>query len=190
MVLELVSPRELGRALGVEAGARDLPVTARSRTPAEKRAPAWREIGWMVLVYLLFAAACYATVRLASTNPLRVDWLPALFGGAALLLVIVAWRKLARHGGYRDPGLEVEVGEEGVTVTGPDGRDARPFAELAVSRVLTRTTRNSVYFDGIVLDTSFGPVELGDEGFTGGNAAAGAILRKLDELELAPAHAA
>lgn len=183
MVLELVSARELGRALGIEAGAQSLPVTARTLTLAEKRRPVWRELGWLVAVYLLFALACFAVIELATTRPARVDWLPYAFGAAALLLVVIAWRKLTRHSGYRDPGLRVEVGEEAVTVTGPDGTDTRPYDRVVITRILTRTPRNSVYFEGIALETDLGPVELGDPGFADGNAAAGAILRKLDERE-------
>lgn len=190
MVLELVSPNELGRALGIEAGSRPLPVTARSLTLAERRAPAWREIGWMVAVYILFGLACFAVIELAQTNPTRVGWLPVAAGVAALALLVVAWRKLGRHSGYRDPGITVEVGEDGVTVTGEEGRDSRPYDGVVVQRIVTRTPRNSVYFEGIVLETSLGPIQLGDPAFAGGNVAAGAILRKLDELETAPARAA
>lgn len=190
MVLELVSARELGRALGIEAGSRPLPVTARSLTPAEVRAPVWRELGWIALVYGLFGVACFAVTRLAQTNPLYVDWLPIAFGVAGLALVLFAWLKLSRTSGYADPGIVFEVGEESVTVTGPEGAETRPYDQVAVQRILTRTPRNSVYFDGIELDTGLGAIQLGDPGFAGGNIAAGAILRKLDELELAPARAA
>ncbi len=190
MVLELVSPQELGRALGIEAGSRPLPVRARSLTRAEKHAPALREIGWMIAVYLLFGLACLAVLRLATTNPQMVDWLPAIAGVAALALVIVAWRKLARHGGYRDPVIEVEVAEDAVTVRAAEGVETIPHERIVILRVLTRNPRNSVYFDGIVLETANGPVELGNEGFAGGNVAAGAILKKLDERETAPAEAA
>lgn len=190
MVLELVSPQELGRALGIEAGSRPLPVTARSLTRAEKRAPALREIGWLAAVYLLFGLACFAVVRLATTNPRMVDWLPmvAVLAGAAL--IAVAWRKLARHGGYFDPGIAVEVGEEAVTVRTAEGAETIPHERLAIVRVLTRNPHNSVYFDGIEFETANGRLQLGNDGFVGGNVAAGAILRKQDERETAPARAA
>ncbi|MDQ8757521.1 hypothetical protein RCO27_14920 [Sphingosinicella sp. LHD-64] len=190
MVLELVSPNELGRALGIDAGSRPLPVTARSLTPAEVRAPAWREIGWMAAVYVLFGIACFAVIELASTNPTLVVRLPIVAGAAALILLVIAWRKLSRHSGYRDPGIIVEVDEEAVTVAWPEGRDILPYDQVVVQRILARTPRNSVYFDGIVLETAQGPLQLGDPAFAGGNVAAGAILRKLDELETAPARAA
>lgn len=190
MVLELVSPNELGRALGIEAGARPLPVTARSRTVSEIRAPAWRDVGWAGLVLALFAIVCGAVIKLAETNPSRVDWLPYAFALGGVALLVFAWRRFARHSAYRDPGLTVEVTHDGVTVTGPEGSDHRAFADVNVLRILTRTPRNSVYFDGIAMDTSFGSIELGDGGFVNGNAAAGAVLKRLDELELAPARAA
>lgn len=190
MVLELVSARELGRTLGIEAGSRPLPVTARSLTQTEVRAPAWREIGWAALVYLLFGFACFAVIRLAQTNPVYVDWLPVAFGVGGLALAVFAWRKLGRAGGYTDPGITVEVTDEAVTISGPDGTETRPYDQVAVQRILIRTPRNSVYFDGIELDTGLGAIQLGDPGFAGGNVAAGAILKKLDELELEPARAA
>ncbi len=190
MVLELVSPQELGRALGIEAGSRPLPVTARSLTQAEKRAPALREIGWLVAVYALFGLACFAVIRLATTNPRVVDWLPLIAALAGIALIAVAWRKLSRHGGYRDPGIAVEVGEEAVTVRTAEGDETIPHGQIVVTRVLTRNPRNSVYFDGIELETANGRLQIGDEGFAGGNIAAGAILRKQDERGTAPARAA
>jgi len=144
----------------------------------------------MILVYLLFGLACLAVIRLATTNPRVVDWLPVVAVLAGGAIAIMAWRKLAPHRAYRDPGIEIEVGEEAVTVRSAGGTEIIPNAEIAVTNVLIRTPRNSVYFDGIVLETANGPLRLGDEGFAGGNVAAGAILKKLDERETATAHAA
>ena len=174
---------ELARCLGIEAGAAPLPVTARSLTRAELRARERAQLLWLGGAYLLFGAAALAVVLLAETSPTMVRWLPAGFAAVGLALIAYTWARLRRHRAYEDPGLEVEVGEEGVTVSGRGERAVLPYDKVVVARVLTRSPRNSVYFEGIMLETALGPVALGDPGFAGGNAAAGAILRRLDERE-------
>jgi len=190
MLLELVSKDELGRVLGIDAGAGPLPVSARSRTPGEVRRRAARAINWMIGAFVLILIAYGATLLLAETQPTRVAWMPVVFGVGAAVIAFAAVRKLRPVWGYRDPGLTVDVSDDGVTVSGPDGSDSRAYDAVSIARIVTRTPRNSVYFEGIVLETDFGPVLLGDAIFAGGNAAAGAILRKLDELELPLKHAA
>ncbi|MGQ0590133.1 MAG: hypothetical protein ACT4N8_11490 [Sphingosinicella sp.] len=180
---EHLTREELGRALGVEAGNVPLPVTARSLTRAEMRARERRGLLWLGGAYLLFGAVCLAVIQLAETSPTVVRWLPAGFAVTGLGLVLYAWLRLRRHRVYEDPGLAVEVGEDAVTISGPSESVVQPYDEVVVSRLVTRSPRNSVYFEGIVLETKLGPVALGDPGFAGGNAAAGAILRRLDELE-------
>ena len=174
---------ELARCLGIEAGACPLPVSARSLTRAELRARERRQLLWLAGAYLLFGAVCLAVIQLAETSPSVVRWLPAGFAIAGLGLLAYAWLRLRWHGAYEDPGLAVEVGEDAVTLTRHGESATQPYEEIVVSRVVTRSPRNSVYFEGIVLETKLGPVALGDPGFAGGNVAAGAILRRLDELE-------
>ena len=175
---------ELGRALGVEAGNVPLPVTARSLTRAEMRAREQRGLLWLGGAYLLFGAVALAVILLAETSPTVVRWLPAGFAVVGLGLILFAWLRLRRHHAYEDPRLTVEVGEDEVTISGPGDSIAQSYGEIVVSRLVTRSSPGSVYFDGIVLETKLGPVALGDPGFAGGNAAAGAILRRLDRLEL------
>jgi hypothetical protein len=123
-------------------------------------------------------------VTLADTIPGRVRWLPILFalGGAALGLV--AWIRLRRHRRYDDPLIAVDVAEEAVTLRSGGETVVKPYAALNVVRVVTRAPRHSLYFDGVVLDTELGRIVLGDPAFAGGNAAAGAILKRFETLGL------
>lgn len=184
MATEHLTKAELGRALGLEAGDVPLPVSARSLTRGEMRARAWREIRWLVPAYLLLIVAAGATVALADTIPDRVRWLPALFALGAVLLAIFAWLRLRRHQDYQDPLIAVDVAEDAVTLRSGGDTVVKNYETLHVVRVVTRTPRKSLYFDGVVLDTDLGRIVLGDPAFAGGNVAAGAILRRFDALGL------
>lgn len=184
MATEHLTREELGRALGLEAGDVPLPVSARSLTRAEMRDRDWRRIRWLVPAYLLLIVAAAATVILADTIPGRVRWLPALFAVGAVGLAVFAWLRLRRHSDYEDPLIAVEVKENAVTLRSGADTAVKTYDTLNVVRVVTRAPRQSVYFDGVVLDTEVGRIVLGDQAFVGGNAAAGAILRRFDALGL------
>lgn len=184
MATEHLTRDELGHALGLEAGDVPLPVSARSLTRSEMRARDWREIRWLVPAYLLVILAAGATVALADTVPGRVRWLPALFAIGAVGLALAAWLKLRRSRRYADPLIAVEVAEDSVTLRSGGETVVKSYDTLNVVRVVTRAPRKSLYFDGVVLDTELGRIVLGDPAFANGNAAAGAILRRLEALGL------
>ncbi|MGE0179884.1 MAG: hypothetical protein AB7O91_08710 [Sphingomonas sp.] len=184
MATEHLTRDELGRALGIEAGDVPLPVNARSLTRAEMLARDWREIRWLVPAYLLLIIAAAVTVALADTIPGRVRWLPALFAVGAVLLGLLGWIRLRRHRRYQDPLIAVDVAEDSVTLRSGGDTVVKPYDALNVVRVVTRMPHKSLYFDGVVLDTELGRIVLGDPAFAGGNAAAGAILRRFDALGL------
>lgn len=184
MATEHLTRDELGRALGLEAGDVELPVSARSLTRAEMRSRDWRGIRWLVPAYLLLIIAASATVILADTIPDRVRWLPILFALGAVALGGFAWLRLRRHGRYQDPLIAIDVAEDSVTLQSGGDTVVKAYDSLNVVRVVTRAPRQSVYFDGVVLDTELGRIVLGDSAFVGGNIAAGAILRRVDALGL------
>ena len=184
MATEHLTRDELGRALGLEAGDVPLPVSARSLTRAEMRARDWRQIRWLVPAYLLLIVAAGATVTLADTVPGRVRALPILFAVGAVALGLLAWLRLRRHGDYQDPLIAVDVAEDSVTLQSGGDTVVKAYDALNVVRVVTRAPRQSLYFDGVVLDTELGRIVLGDPAFVGGNVAAGAILRRFDALGL------
>lgn len=183
MATEHLTRAELGRALGLEAGDVPLPVVARSLTRQEVRARDGRTIMWLVIGYVLIAVATIAVLLLADTRPLAVRWLPLGFAVAAFAVAIAAWLSLRGNWSYQDPGTTVEVGESGVTVSDSAGTRSYDYDPLAVARIITRAPRNSVYFDGIELETPDGNLVIGDDGFARGNAAAGAILCRYEARE-------
>jgi hypothetical protein len=184
MATEHLTRAELGRALGLEAGDVPLPVSARSLTRKEMLIRDWREIRWIVAAYLLLIAAAVATVLLADTVPARVRWLPVLFAALAVALGVFTWLRMRRGRGYEDPLIAVDVAEDSVTLRSGGDTVVKAYEALNVVRVVTRAPRKSLYFDGVVLDTELGRIVLGDPAFAGGNAAAGAILRRFDALGL------
>lgn len=184
MATEHLTRDELGRALGLDAGDVLLPVSAHSLTRSEVRAREWRAMRWLVPAYLLLILGAVATVAFADTIPGRVRWLPALFTAGAVLLGLLAWLRLRRHGDYQDPLIAVDVAEDAVTLRSGGDTVVKAYQALNVVRVVTRAPRQSLYFDGVVLDTELGRIVLGDPAFVGGNTAAGAILRRLDALGL------
>lgn len=187
MATEHLTRVELGRALGLEAGDVALPVTARSLTPAEIRSRDSRKLIWLLAAYGLLAVACIVVLLLAPTRPLAVRWLPLGFGIGALGIAAFAWVSLKGSRAYRDPGVSVAVEQEQVVVTDSEGVRTYDYTSLAVARIITRAPRNSIYFDGIELETPDGNIALGDPGFAQGNQAAGAILKRFEERAAAPA---
>jgi len=184
MATEHLTRDELGRALGLEAGDVPLPVSARSLTRSEMMARAWREIRWLVPAYLLLIVAAGATVAMADTIPGRVRWLPLAFAVGGVGLAVFAWLQLRRHRSYEDPLIAIDVADDAVTLRSGGDTVVKAYDDIHVVRVVTRTPRKSLYFDGVVLDTKLGRIVLGDPAFASGNIAAGAILRRLDALGL------
>jgi hypothetical protein len=182
MATEHLTRQELGKALGLEAGDVPLPVSARSLTRAEVRARDWREIRWLVPAYLFLLLAALATVALADTIPGRVRWLPLLFAAGAVALAVFAWTRMRRRWRYEDPKIAVDVAEDSLTLTSAGDTVVKSYDDLNVVRIVTVAPRKSLYFAGVVLDTELGRIVLGDPAFAGGNAAAGAILRRFEAL--------
>lgn len=171
------------RRMGIRQAA-PVPCTARSLTEGEARSSEIRRAG-VATTIVLGMAILWAGYALTAT-PVSEVLIPT-GGGLALIAVMVALItgfRLRKRYGYRDPRATVEIGAEEVVVTGPAARDSRAYAALAPIELLSGSSEGSRYFIGIVLDTKLGPIRLEDDQYHQGKAAAGAILKRMDELGL------
>lgn len=173
------------RRLGMHEAA-PLPCAARSYTLAEARAADWRQIRWMLTVVVL-AGLFYAWMATWARDAETLWWLWGSYALVLLFVLALGWYRLARRRGYEDPGIAIEVAEAAVTVIGPDGATNQSYAELVVPEVLSRATKSSRYFTGIVLESRYGSLRIDDDHYANARPAAGAILKRLDELGLIPA---
>jgi hypothetical protein len=167
-------------------GAAPLPCTASSLTEDESRAVSRKHILWMATVLLGFALLLAVVALAGKVRPESLPMLGYAFGVAAAAAAFVTWLKLRKKRDYRDPRLRIEIGPEEVVVSGPAGRDARRYEALVIGEMLSGATKSSRYFIGIVIDSRLGPVRLEDDYYRPGKAAAGAILKRMDELGLPP----
>lgn len=168
------------------AGRHKLPLTARSFTRKEHVAAMRREWGCvlngaaLLLVFLPFSFAFGGDEDVRSDDTFGWDvaiWIAPYAFGLALLLWLASLVMKWRAGkGYADPGIEVEVWDEGATITGPGQRHTLAFADMAPE--LRTVGLGSAKFLGIVLASPIGPLALDDLGFKGGRAAAAAIVRQ------------
>lgn len=169
------------RRLGIHIAA-PLPCAARSLTPDEARAVDRRRIVWMVGVLVFFTLLYGGILSQAGAEPQVWRIMGLCLAGLALFVAILSWLRLRKRRDYRDPGLVIEAGADELIVRGPAGRDARPYADVAVRDLLSTATKSGRSFDGILLDTKLGALRIEDEHFMNGRIAAGAILKRLDEL--------
>lgn len=175
------------RRLGIH-GAAPIPCVAHSLTEAESRAVGRGHIGWAASVLAIFGIMFGIIALTAKPRPDQLAWLGGTYAAIVLIGALITWLKLRKRQGYRDPRLRVEIGPDEVAVIGPASRDARPYHALAITDLLSGSTKSGRYFIGIALDTRLGAIRLEDEWYREGKAAAGAILQRMDELGL-PLHA-
>ena len=171
------------RRLGIH-GAAPLPCTAHSLTEEEARAVGRGHIRWAVTIVLFFALLLGGVALLAQVPAEGLATFGYAFGVMVVAAALVTWLNLRKKRDYRDPHIRIEVGADEVVVTRPAGRDARRYDALVIAQVLSGATKSSRYFIGLELDTKLGLIRLEDEWFSPGKAAAGAILKRMDELGL------
>lgn len=174
---------EYVRQLGMH-GAAPIPTVSRSLTDDEARAVTRGHIIWSVQV-LVFFILLYGGIAYFSDAPReKLTLMGYAFAGMIPLVALITWLKIRKRRGYRDPHIRVEIGEDEVVVVGPAGRDARAYAALGPIEVLSEATKSSRRFIGVTLGSRLGPVRLDDEWYSSGKAAAGAILKRMDQLGL------
>ena len=166
------------------AGRHKLPLSARSFTHKEYTASMRRQWGCvlngaaLVLVFLPFSFAFGGDEDVSSDDTFGWDaaiWIAPYAFGLALLVWLASFVVKWRAGkGYADPGIKVEVWDEGVTVTSPGHRHTLAFADLKPE--LCNVGLGGAKFLGIVLASPTGPLALDDLAFKGGRTAAAAIV--------------
>jgi hypothetical protein len=174
---------EYERQLGIRLAC-PIPCVATSNTEEEARAVIWKHVGWSAIITIFFTVMLIWAGLSRPGRPDTWTWIGGTIIGLLLLVGLVTWLKVRKLRGYRDPHIRVEIGPDDVAVIGPAGRDARTYAALAPLELLSGANKGSRYFIGIVLDTRLGPIRLDDDWYRSGKAAAGAILKRMDELGL------
>jgi hypothetical protein len=164
------------------AKSRALPVTARSHTAAVYIAR-HRRLGLiLVTVYFALVGAILLAVALdegeANRSTLMVVAPVSLLGGFGLYL-LVRWR-MRRHGDYRDPGIEVEVGADGIVVRGAGGAHGLRWHEIE-AKLNWLQIKGNVYFVGLWVQSPLGQVDLREETYRDGRIAAALIVQGMHE---------
>lgn len=164
------------QAIGIAAGVA-LPASTRSLTRAEAMG---QDGGRALILYLmaLLVPLLVLALVIESNADLKskIIWMVV---GAALTIIIsyVARGIQQRRGAYVDPGIVVEVSEDGVSVRSPAGVHALADHELRYDFV-HYSHDGSVTFLGIKLDTPLGVLELQDQWYRGARQVAAAIVAR------------
>jgi hypothetical protein len=180
-VFAKASMDEYVRRLAIH-GAAPIPCVATSNTEEGARAVIRKHVGWSATILVIFIAMLVWAGSSSRARPGTGIWIGGTIAVLLLVVGLITWLKVRKLRDYRDPRIRVEIGPDEVAVIGPAGRDVRPYAALAPIEVRSGATKSSRYFIGIVLDTRLGPIPLEDDWYRPGKAAAGAILKRMDEL--------
>ena len=170
-----------GRAIGIKQAAA-LPCTAHSLTREEVRGLVKKKLIRMATGYSLFALVLAAVIGLSGFDTLEMRLYAGMVGSIMLVGAVAAMWRVRRRADYVAPLIRIEIKDAGIELRRSGGSEAISYAELVVSDILMLTSRYGVDFEGILLETSSGPLRLGNNWFAGGNPAAGAILKRMDQL--------
>ena len=171
------------------AEARALPVAAFSlSTDAVGRTHRMRQR--LVAVLAVAGLALFALVVLSGIGDGingRGEAVEVISGGlvlaAAAIFLGLQWRKRRRLA-YRDPQLRVEVGADGLIVTGPDGAYGQRWSEVEANVQWASSRHGGIVFVGLWLQSPLGTVDLRDDRFRDGRAAAAAIVAGMNAARL------
>ncbi len=151
-----------------------LPITARSLTATEMQFRTWRLI---ILGGVAFALFALLMAMMSADDPFhsKVQMATFVLTSAVIGFLVARWW-LGRQAAYRDPRIKVEAGADGIIVTAAGGAQGMRWSEIEAQIVHYRT-RNSFHYCGIRLQSPFGTVDLRDERYRNGKAAASVIIR-------------
>ncbi len=137
----------------------------------------------LVTVGVLFMVAVALQQRSETRNDMLVFILffALIVGGTCFVL---AQRMLRAPRAYRDPGLAIEVGADGIAISAPAGRQDLGWDEVEAEITLVRF-RGTVHFEGLELDSRFGTQKLNDIWYSDGRTAAAAIVRGVEQARQA-----
>lgn len=161
------------------------PCTARSLTSEEARAWDRSDIGWRLVVGVVMIVLVFGPVSMSPAGREARPWILATVAIVAAVLAFTWWEKSRRRRGYRDPELVIEVADNALTFTSPVESRRQTYDQLEITELLGTAGKSSRSFDGIAFVSPFGPIRLEDQWYDGGRAAAGAVLKRLEELGLA-----
>jgi hypothetical protein len=175
------------------AGQRALPITARSMTAQE-----------IAAIDRLYYPAILGAYAIGAIGLLAALWfggdgeghgLFAIAASAALILSLPLWllarSKAGRRQDYRDPGIAVDAGADGIAIRHPGSTIHIAYADAAIAGFIVqaaaaakgaRTRR--VLFLGITLDTPLGPLAIENRSYKLGTRTAAAIVSGRDALGL------
>jgi hypothetical protein len=158
------------------------PVMARSCTRAEYLGR-FRKIAIIVsTIYALIGGLILLGLALDSGQASRGLLAVAasmLAIGALIIWLAIRWR-MRRSGDYRDPGIAVDVGGDGIIVRGPGGNHGIRWQEIE-ARPTWVTIKSNVHFIGLWVQSPFGAVQLDEQRYQNGHIAAALIVRGIHE---------
>jgi hypothetical protein len=159
-----------------------LPMTVRSRTQAEFLGFHRRHAWFLAAIYIVLVGGIIIGLALDGGQQSRdILKVAAPFSAlCGLLLVALFWWKLQRHRDYRDPGLAIDIGADGIIVRGAGGDYGMRWHEIDVQFNWMRV-KNGIYFIGLWLQSPLGLVDLKDETYRHGRNAAALIVRGLHD---------
>lgn len=171
---------------------RPLPITARSMTPQE-----------IAAIDRLFYPAIVGVYAVGATGLLAAAW----FGGDrdslpmlpivafVLILLVPLWlfarSKAGRRRDYRDPGINVDVGEDEIAIRHPGSTIHIAYADAVIPGFIVQAAglakgarERRVLFLGITLNTPLGPLAIENRTYKLGTRTAAAIIKRRDDLRL------
>lgn len=168
------------------AGDRPLPIaaTSLSRDAVLSRHQVLLFFGGLLIAAGILTAILFALQQRPET---RGDMLVfTLFFAVAIswAFYFVVQRRLREPRAYRDPGITIEVRDDGVLLAAPAASHKLDWGEIK-ARITTVTHQDCIYFEGLALESPFGTQKLNDAWYRNGRIAAAAIVREMEAARLA-----
>ena len=161
---------------------KSLPLTARSCTKAEYLGR-YRKFAYITIgIYLLFGGGILIgpMIEGGRENEMVLAFAgPLLIAGLLLIWLVMRWR-IRRNGKYQDPGLAVDVGADGIIVRGAGGDHGMRWHEIE-ARPIWISIKSGIHFTGLWVQSPLGWVQLSDEFYRQGLAAAALIVRGMHD---------
>lgn len=159
-----------------------LPITARSRTLAELNRFHGRLALFLGAVYVCLIGGLLLSVALDSGQASRsilIVAAPIAVAGGLLIPLLARWRR-QKNAKYRDPGIEVQVGADGIIVSGAGGDYGIRWHEID-AQLNWITVKHGTAFVGTWLHSPLGLIDLREETYRNGRSAAALIVRGMHD---------
>ena len=161
---------------------RKLPITARSRTLAELNRFHGRLALFLGALYVFLIGGLLLSVALDSGQQSR--WIlavaaPIAVAGGLLIPLLALWRR-RKNAKYRDPGITVQVGADGIIASRAGDDYGIRWHEID-AQLNWVTVKHGVAFVGMWLQSPLGQIELKEETYRNGRSAAALIVRGMHD---------